>query len=36
MTPGVDEEWTLSVMHEDADLRRYVEVFESFASDVAG
>ena len=32
MTPGVDEEWTLSVLHTDADLRRYVEVFELFAS----
>jgi glutamate-1-semialdehyde 2,1-aminomutase len=36
MTPGVDEEWTLSVLHADADLRRYVEVFELFASDVTG
>ena len=36
MTPGVDEEWTLSVLHTDADLRRYVEVFESFARDVGG
>jgi glutamate-1-semialdehyde 2,1-aminomutase len=34
MTPGVDEEWTLSVLHTDADLRRYVEVFETFARDV--
>ena len=34
MTPGVDEEWTLSVLHEDADLQRYVEVFEMFARDV--
>jgi glutamate-1-semialdehyde 2,1-aminomutase len=34
MTPGVDEEWTLSVMHSDADLSRYVEVFETFARDV--
>ena len=32
MTPGVDEEWTLSVLHADADLQRYVEVFETFAS----
>jgi len=31
MTPGVDEEWTLSVLHSDADLGRYVEVFEAFA-----
>ena len=34
MTPGVDEEWTLSVLHTAADLRRYVEVFEAFARDV--
>jgi glutamate-1-semialdehyde 2,1-aminomutase len=34
MTPGVDEEWTLSVAHSDADVRRYVEVFETFARDV--
>jgi glutamate-1-semialdehyde 2,1-aminomutase len=34
MTPGVDEEWTLSVLHTGADLRRYVEVFEAFARDV--
>jgi glutamate-1-semialdehyde 2,1-aminomutase len=34
MTPGRDEEWTLSVLHTDADLDRYVEVFEAFARDV--
>jgi glutamate-1-semialdehyde 2,1-aminomutase len=34
MTPGRDEEWTLSVLHTDADLARYVEVFETFARDV--
>ena len=34
MTPGQDEEWTLSVLHTDADLARYVEVFEVFARDV--
>jgi glutamate-1-semialdehyde 2,1-aminomutase len=34
MTPGEDEEWTLSVLHTDADLRRYLEVFETFARDV--
>jgi glutamate-1-semialdehyde 2,1-aminomutase len=36
MTPGQDEEWTLSVMHSDEDLQRYVEVFERFAKDVTG
>jgi glutamate-1-semialdehyde 2,1-aminomutase len=34
MTPGQDEEWTLSVLHTDADLARYVEVFEIFAREV--
>jgi glutamate-1-semialdehyde 2,1-aminomutase len=34
MTPGADEEWTLSVLHADADLQRYVDVFETFARDV--
>ena len=34
MTPGEDEEWTLSVLHEPAHLRRYLEVFETFARDV--
>jgi glutamate-1-semialdehyde 2,1-aminomutase len=34
MTPGQDEQWTLSVLHTDADLQRYVEVFEAFARDV--
>jgi glutamate-1-semialdehyde 2,1-aminomutase len=34
MTPGEDEEWTLSVLHTDADLQRYVDVFEQFARDV--
>jgi glutamate-1-semialdehyde 2,1-aminomutase len=31
MTPGVDEQWTLSVAHEDADLERYIDAFEAFA-----
>ncbi|MDP9344242.1 MAG: aspartate aminotransferase family protein [Actinomycetota bacterium] len=34
MTPGVDEQWTLSVKHSDADLQRYVDAFEAFARDV--
>ncbi len=34
MTPGVDEQWTLSVAHTDADLQLYVDAFESFARDV--
>jgi glutamate-1-semialdehyde 2,1-aminomutase len=34
MTPGVDEQWTLSVAHTDADLQRYVDAFEAFAREV--
>jgi glutamate-1-semialdehyde 2,1-aminomutase len=36
MTPGVDEQWTLSVAHTDEDLQRYVDAFEAFARDVTG
>ena len=31
MTPGVDEQWTLSVAHSEADLQKYVDAFEDFA-----
>ncbi len=34
MTPGGDEQWTLSVAHSDEDLDLYVSVFEQFAKDV--
>ena len=34
MTPGQDEEWTLSVAHTDEHLARYLEAFETFARDV--
>jgi glutamate-1-semialdehyde 2,1-aminomutase len=34
MTPGVDEQWTLSVAHVDEDVQRYVDAFEAFARDV--
>lgn len=34
MTPGTEEEWTLSVAHTDEDLQRYLDAFEAFASDV--
>jgi glutamate-1-semialdehyde aminotransferase len=30
------ETWTTSVAHDDADVRRYVENFEAFASALAG
>jgi glutamate-1-semialdehyde 2,1-aminomutase len=34
MTPGADEQWTLSVMHSDAEIDHFVDVFEEFAKDV--
>lgn len=34
MTPGVEEEWTLSVAHSDDDVKRYLDAFETFARDV--
>jgi glutamate-1-semialdehyde 2,1-aminomutase len=34
MTPGVEEEWTLSLAHTDDDVDRYVAAFETFARDV--
>ncbi len=34
MTPGVEEEWTLSLAHSDEDLQSYLDAFEAFARDV--
>jgi glutamate-1-semialdehyde 2,1-aminomutase len=34
MTPGVEEEWTLSIAHSDDDVDHYVAALEAFASDV--
>jgi glutamate-1-semialdehyde 2,1-aminomutase len=34
MTPGVEEEWTLSIAHSDDDLQRYLDAFEAFAKDL--
>jgi glutamate-1-semialdehyde 2,1-aminomutase len=34
MTPGAEEEWTLSIAHDDEDLQRYLDAFEAFAKDV--
>jgi glutamate-1-semialdehyde 2,1-aminomutase len=36
MTPGDDEQWTLSVQHSEQDVRRYAEVFSEFCAEVAG
>ena len=35
MTPGREEEWTLSVVHSLADVDRYVEVFAELAGELS-
>ena len=34
MTPGREEEWTLSVQHDDADVDRFIDVFAELAGDL--
>ena len=34
MTPGVEEEWTLSIAHSDEEIQRYLDAFEAFAADL--
>ncbi len=34
MTPGREEEWTLSIQHDDADCQRFVAAFEEMAADL--
>jgi glutamate-1-semialdehyde 2,1-aminomutase len=34
MTPGDEEQWTLSVQHTEADIDRYVEVFGAFCQEL--
>ncbi len=34
MTPGREEEWTLSVTHDDESVDAYVQVFEAMADDL--
>ena len=34
MTPGVEEEWTISIAHSEDDLQVFVDAFEAFARDV--
>jgi glutamate-1-semialdehyde 2,1-aminomutase len=35
MTPGDEEQWTLSVQHTEADIDRYIAVFEEFCAALA-
>jgi glutamate-1-semialdehyde 2,1-aminomutase len=34
MTPGVEEEWTLSIAHSEEDLQRFANALEAFAKDI--
>ena len=36
MTPGDEEQWTLSVQHSEADVDAYIEVFTGFCRELAG
>jgi glutamate-1-semialdehyde 2,1-aminomutase len=35
MTPGDEEQWTLSVQHSEAEVDRYVEVFTAFCEEIS-
>jgi glutamate-1-semialdehyde 2,1-aminomutase len=35
MTPGDEEQWTLSVQHSEADIDRYIEVFTGFCEAIS-
>ena len=34
LPPGLDEQWLISVMHDDADAMRYADVFAEFAAEL--
>ena len=36
MTPGVEEEWTISIAHSDDDIQHYLDALEAFARDLTG
>jgi glutamate-1-semialdehyde 2,1-aminomutase len=36
MTPGDEEQWTLSVQHTEADIDHYIGVFTEFCGVLAG
>ena len=36
MTPGDEEQWSLSVQHTDDDIRIYVDAFGEFCAELAG
>ena len=34
LPPGLDEQWLISVMHEEKDAMRYADVFAEFVADL--
>ena len=36
LPPGPDDQWTLSVQHNDDEIERHIAVFRDFAAEVAG
>jgi glutamate-1-semialdehyde 2,1-aminomutase len=36
MTPGTEEEWTISIAHTEEDLQVFADALESFARDLTG
>ena len=34
MTPGDEEQWTLSVQHDESDVRRYIDAFGEFCAEL--
>lgn len=36
MTPGDEEQWTLSVQHTEEDIQRYVDAYAEFCAELAG
>ncbi len=36
LPPGLDEQWLISVMHDESDAMRYAEVFREFAAELRG
>jgi hypothetical protein len=34
MTPGDEEQWTISVQHDEGDIARYVDAFAEFTQEL--
>ncbi len=36
LTPGDEEQWTISVQHSEADIQKYIDAFGAFCAELAG